>query len=97
MRDNLRQSIESFAERHMSTRRGSIDYPCWENTWCDVGAHKLVKLRLLATDTTADIIVLSCSASYGASEDDWRGCNLGEAKSLEQVETLYWWLERSVL
>jgi len=64
-------------------------YPLWERVWCLPGQHLLVRLRVMGSDFGADIIIASCSASYGAEEDDWRCVNMGHWTSLKHIKGYY--------
>jgi len=91
--ENIKKAIEEWADAHMERDPKSTIYPMWNKTWVVRSRHRLYRLRLCGNDIGADIVLLTCAGGYGASEGDWSGVNLDYAQSVEQIETLYKWLD----
>jgi len=91
----LRDEIIEWAKANMDDKSHDSIYPMFEKIWVNQIEHMLLKLRLCVHDSGADIVVLSCSASYGLNEDDWHGTRLCNAKSVEQIQNLFDWLRMS--
>ena len=88
-----RAMLYAFAgARFTLTSHEAGSYRVWERQWKLRGQHQLIMLRLVENNIGADIVIGSCSASYGAHNQDWRQCNIGVARSAEDVKPLYQWM-----
>jgi len=62
----------------------------YERIW--LGKSQLYKVRVMVGFLSADIVLLSCPRGYGANEDEWRGLNMGNLQSANQLKLLDAWL-----
>ena len=91
---NIRDAVAKWADANMERKPEHVVYPMWDKIWCVRDQHLLFRLRLCGNDIGADIVIQSCCASYGASEEDWSGANFGNAQSVEQIAAMYAWMEK---
>jgi len=85
--------VAAWADAHLTRQPGDSPYALWEKTWILKWQHHMIRLRLCQTDMGADIVLGSCSASYGANEDDWHSANMGHVRTIEPLQKLYDWME----
>lgn len=96
--NKLVEEIREWSGKHLKQEEayGQPFAGMWGKTWFKSAEHLLVKMRVVEHDFGGWIILLSCSASHGANESDWKGINLGDIKSTQQLDRLLEWLEDSV-
>lgn len=92
---DLKKQIADWCDANMERRsRPDEPYARWEKDWLHGYAHECHKLRIMETDASAWIILVSASASVAGDESQWHGVCLGSAGDVGDIHAAFNLLER---